>query len=88
METNTPAVPLELPEALTASAYRHRYGRSLMVLRQLRAELPATDELCRVLAVDTVAPGLWITARFLDGTTRGFRPDLIRQSHGHETQLS
>jgi hypothetical protein len=80
METNLPAVPEARPEPITAADYRQRYGRSLMVLRKRRAEHPATDELCRVASVNTVEPGLWITVRFLDGTTRGFRPDLIEQS--------
>jgi hypothetical protein len=87
METNPLAVITESAEPLTASDYRRRYGRTLMVLRKLRAEIPAADELCRVASVNTVEPGLWITARFLDGTTRGFRPDLIRQSDLSEADL-
>lgn len=80
METNSPAVSPESEEALSASAYRRRYGRSLMVLRKLKGEVPEASELCRLASVDTVAPGLWITARFLDGSTRGFRPEMIRES--------
>ncbi len=87
MDTNTPVVPLESAEPLTASDYRRRYGRSLMVLKALRAELPANDELCRVTSVDTISPGLWVTVRFLDGQTRGFRPELIQQSHLREADL-
>jgi hypothetical protein len=77
METNPPGASLPPEEILTATEYKRRYGRTLMVLKKLRAELPAEDELCRISAVDTASPGLWITARFLNGTTRSFRPELI-----------
>ena len=59
METNPPGVSLEHEEVLTASEYRRRYGRTLMVLKKLRAELPESDELCRIAAVDTAAPGIY-----------------------------
>ncbi len=70
-----------LAEAVTpahsSQEYRALYGRSLMVLRKLRGVTPTADELCRITSVGTLAPGLWITVKFLDGSTNSFRPELI-----------
>ncbi len=63
--------------ALSSQEYRALYGRSLMVLRKLRGETPAADELCRITSVGTLAPGLWITVKFLNGSINSFRPELI-----------
>ena len=87
METIPPVVSPEKVEALTASEYRRRYGRTLMVLKKLRGELPEANELCRIASVNTIDPGLWITARFLDGTTRSFRPELIQQNAVQDATL-
>jgi len=61
-----------------AAAYRAAHSRKLMVLTKCKSAAPACDEFCRVHAVETLAPGLWLTARFLDGTVRRFRPEKIR----------
>lgn len=61
-----------------ASSYRQIHGRRLMALNKLRGTIPAIDELCRISSVETLAPTLWVTATFLDGSTRSFRPESIR----------
>ena len=62
-----------------AAAYRAAHLRKLMVLTKWRnAAAPDCDEFCRIHAVETLSPGLWLTASFLDGSVRRFRPDKVR----------
>lgn len=65
-----------IPDA--ATEYRAAHHRKLMVLTICRGLTPERDEYCRLRAVETLAPGLWVTAVFLDGSTRRFRPEKIR----------
>jgi len=62
-----------------AAEYRAAHLRKLMVLTKTRNEAgPDSDEFCRIRAVETLSPGLWLTATFLDGTERRFRPEKVR----------
>jgi hypothetical protein len=61
-----------------AAAYRAAHLRKLMVLTHWKSAEPGCDEFCRIRAVETLAPGLWLTATFLDGSVRRFRPEKIR----------
>jgi hypothetical protein len=61
-----------------ASAYRQVYGGSLMTLRKLRGAIPTLHEVFRIRSVETLAPTLWVTVTFLDGSTKSFRPEAIR----------
>ena len=64
-----------------AAEYRAAHLRKLMVLNKWRNEAaPESDEFCRIRSVETLAPGLWLTATFLDGSTRHFRPEKIRMA--------
>jgi hypothetical protein len=65
-----------IPDA--AAAYRAAHLRKLMVLTKWKGAEPECDEFCRIHAVETLAPGLWLTATFLDGSVRRFRPEKIR----------
>jgi hypothetical protein len=68
-----------------AAVYRAAHSRKLMVLTKWRnAAAPACDEFCRIHSVETLSPGLWLTATFLDGSTRRFRPDAVRIATGEE----
>jgi hypothetical protein len=68
-----------------AAAYRAEHSRKLMVLTKWRnAAAPECDEFCRIHSVETLAPGLWLTAIFLDGSTRRFRPEAVRLATGEE----
>jgi hypothetical protein len=68
-----------------AAEYRAAYLRKLMVLTKWRNEAaPECDEFCRIHSVETLAPGLWLTAIFLDGSMRRFRPEKIRAATGEE----
>lgn len=71
-------VNLDASGPSTASAYRLTYGGSLMALRKLHGANPDIHELCRIRSVETLPPTLWVTATFLDGSTRSFRPETIR----------
>jgi hypothetical protein len=61
-----------------AAAYRAAHLRKLMVLTKWKSAAPERDEFCRIRAVETLAPGLWLTATFLDGSVRRFRPEKVR----------
>jgi hypothetical protein len=61
-----------------AAAYRVAHLRKLMVLIKWKSAAPACDEFCRIRAVETLAPGLWLTATFLDGSVGRFRPEKVR----------
>jgi hypothetical protein len=71
-----------------AVAYRRIHGRSLMALTKLRGAIPSIDELCRISSVQTLPDTLWVTARFLDGATRSFRPENIRPATKDEACAS
>lgn len=62
----------------SAIAYRTAHHRKLMVLTKWKNVDPAADEFCRIRSVEVLAPDLWITAAFLDGSVRQFRPGKIR----------
>jgi hypothetical protein len=63
-----------------ATAYRTAHCRKLMVLAKGKNLAPRREEFCRIRSVETLAPGLWITAIFLDGSIRQFRPEKIRDA--------
>jgi hypothetical protein len=63
-----------------AAEYRAAHLRKLMVLTKWRGPAPESDEFCRIRAVETLSPGLWLTATFLDGSTKRFRPEKIRMA--------
>ncbi len=71
-----------------AAAYRAAHYRKLMVLTTLGDAAPGPAEFCRIRSVETLAPGLWITATFLDGSTRRFRPEKIRDATPDEARQS
>ena len=71
----------------SASEYRQRFGRMVMVMTELRGPAATRQELCRVAAVDTIGSGLWVTVRFLDGQTRGLRAEMIRPANEEERKL-
>jgi hypothetical protein len=80
MEANNDQQKDDTLEPKSATNYRQEYGRSLMVLTSLQGALPATHEFCRIRSVETATPTLWITATFLDGSTKSFRPEKIRRA--------
>jgi len=61
-----------------ATEYRIAHHRKLMVVTKWKGADPAADDFCRIRSVETLAPNLWITAEFLDGSVRKFRPEKIR----------
>ena len=67
----------EILGTATAAEYQRIYGRRMMVLKKRRGAMAAADELCRITSVNTIAPDLWVTVQFLDGSSRSFRPDMI-----------
>jgi len=67
-----------------AREYQLAHRGKLMVLTKLRSELPAHDEFCRIRSVETLSPGLWISATFLDGSIQRFRPEKIRLATADE----
>ena len=69
-----------------AAAYRADHQRKLMVLTKWRSAEPERDEFCRISSVETLSPSLWITATFLDGAVRQFRPEKIRDATVEEEQ--
>jgi len=73
----------------SANAYRQEaHYRRLKVLKKCRNAVPERDEFCRIRSVETLSPGLWITATFLDDTVRSFRPDKIRDATPEEVQMA
>lgn len=88
MELNSPTAEPILPKLSAASEYRRLFGRSLMALTQLKGTTAASDELCRITGVDTISPILWVTVKFLDGSKRGFRPEMIRMATVEEERSS
>jgi hypothetical protein len=72
----------------TLADYKRDHARKLMVLTTLKNATPSGDEFCHIRSVETLPPGLWITATFLDGSIRRFRPDKIRLATAEEEQLA
>jgi hypothetical protein len=60
----------------------------MMVLKKIRGETAAVDELCRITSVNTLPPDLWVTVQFLDGSARSLRPDMIRAVEASEVPES
>jgi hypothetical protein len=69
-----------------AAAYRIAHYRKLMVLAKGKSATPERNEFCRIRSVETLAPGLWITAVFLDGSVRQFRSEKIRDATPDEVR--
>ena len=67
-----------------AATYRAAHLRKLMVLAKSRGAEPECNEFCRIRSVETLPPNLWITATFLDGAVRQFRPEKIRDATSDE----
>jgi len=87
---NAPA-PAAIPANLnpsSAAEYRAAHRNRIMVLTTLKSATPASDEFCRIRSVETVSPGLWITADFLDGSVKRFRPEKIRVATEDEERTS
>jgi len=63
-----------------AATFRADHQRKLMVLTKWKSAEPERSEFCRIRSVETLSPGLWITATFLDGSVRQFRPEKIRDA--------
>ena len=59
-----------------------------MILATPKNAAPGRDDFCRIRSVETLAPGLWITAVFPDGSIRRFRPDMIRLATPDEEHLA
>lgn len=72
----------------SAATYRRTYGRKLMVLAESKNAAPERNDFCRIRSVETLSPGLWISAQFLDGTIRRFRPEKIREATMDEERLA
>lgn len=68
---------MEIPPDSVA-AYKRDHARKLMVLTTPKNATLGNDDFCRIRSVETLSPGLWITATFLDGTVQRFRPEKIR----------
>ena len=59
-----------------------------MLLSKIRGEVPTRNEFCHILAVETAAPSLWITVRFLDDSRKGLRPEKIRLATQDEERFA
>ena len=88
MNTNTDQSPAIDPVLTPAAKYRAAHRNRLMLLTQLKNELPTRSEFCRILSVETAAPSLWITVGFLDGSRGGFRPEKLRLVTADEERFS
>lgn len=75
-----------IPE--TTATYRAAHQRKLMVLTAWKSAAPERGDFCRIQSVETLSPGLWITAAFLDGSVKRFRPERIRDATPDEERLA
>ena len=76
------------PKPNLAATYRTAHQHRLMLLTSLRGEVPTRGEFCRIMSVETLAPNLWITVGFFDGSTRRLRPEKIRMATAEEESLA
>ena len=77
-----------IPKPTLAAQYRTAHQHRLMLLTNLRGEVPTRAEFCRIKSVETLAPDLWVTVGFFDGSTKGLRPDMIRLATKEEESLA
>ena len=82
-QTDQPA-----PKRSLAAQYRIDNQNRLMLLTTLKHEHPTRSEFCRIRSVETLAPDLWVTVGFFDGSTRGLRPDKLRVATKEEEHLA
>ena len=75
-----------LPDSV--AAYKRDHGRKLMVLTTPKNATLGNNDFCRIRSVETLSPGLWITATFLDGSIQRFRPEKIRLATPDEERLA
>jgi hypothetical protein len=71
-----------------AAEYQRTNRHKLMVLTKWRNATPEPNEFCRIRSVETLAPGLWIGAVFLDGSNRHLRPEKIRPATPDEVRMA
>lgn len=88
METTLPTLDITAGNPRAAADYKFAHRNKLMVLTKLKSETPGQDELCHIQSVETLVPNLWITANFLDGSRKRFRPEMIRVATEEEERLS
>ena len=88
MNTVTDQMGQSITKPTLASQYRTAHQHRLMLLTNLRGELPTRSEFCRIKSVETLAPDLWVTVGFFDGSTKGLRPDKIRPATKEEEGLA
>ena len=81
----TPSMP-SVPNL--AAKYRAAHQHRLMLLSKIKGEVPTRHEFCHILAVETAAPNLWITVRFLDDSRKGLQPGNIRLATQEEEHFS
>jgi len=71
-----------------ATEYQRANRHKLMVLTKWRNATPERDEFCHIRSVETLTPSLWISAIFLDGSKRHFRPEKIRPATPDEERVA
>lgn len=88
MEIVTHPTTSTTPVSTLAAKYRAAHQHRLMLLSKIRGVVPTRNEFCHVLAVETVAPSLWVTVRFLDDSRKGLRPETIRLATQEEEKFA
>ncbi len=76
------------PTPDAATTYKQENWRKLMILTTLKNATPGSNDFCRIQSVETLSPGLWITAAFLDGSVQRFRPEKIRRATEDEERMA
>ena len=88
MNTVTDQMVQSISKPTLASLYRTAHQHRLMLLTNLRGELPTRGEFCRIKSVETLSPGLWVTVGFFDCSTKGLRSDKIRPATKEEEGMA
>ncbi len=88
MNTDTNQIGQSTSKITLASQYRTAHQHRLMLLINPQGELPTRSKFCRIKSVETLAPDLWVTVGFFDGSTKGLRPDKIRPATKEEEGLA
>ena len=71
-----------------AAQYRITHQSRLMLLTTFQGQQPTRSEFCRIKSVETLAPDLWITVGFFDGSTKGLRPKELRVATEEEQRFA